>query len=207
MNSSQTHRFLFALTLILAFILVFSGCQTTDEDTEDADGDATSEDGDVEDGADGDGSEEDPIADGDSSGELNLDYAADCPDLATCVIAACSDSDLESQFSLDKCTLESCEEDYIACFGEFGESTCSQMMICINDCVAENTIEECSVTCTGSASAEAQLQYMDIGLCAEELCEEGALQDPLNNLPCFLTTCVDVGEVCCGELLTNCMPI
>ncbi len=143
-----------------------------------------------------------PPADDDDGGlqREDLDYADECPALATCVLDHCAQFSDPDSYALLQCTLVDCPDDYADCFGAYGDGLCVNVLKCLEECLPGDCLDECM----DAASYEALLAFAAAGVCVEENCPS-ALADPLSNIGCFLGACNDPIAVCCGGTIFGCM--
>jgi hypothetical protein len=126
---------------------------------------------------------------------------ANCATLDACVAANCAaEAATGSEIKKTNCSLKNCRADYEACYGAFGDKTCKDLLKCAQACQTP----ECQNGCMSSASYEANLEFLDMGICMEDNCPD-ALEDPMANIGCITGTCGAPLNKCCGGSLMNCM--
>jgi len=124
-----------------------------------------------------------------------------CAALDACVAANCAAEVASgSQIKKTACSLKSCQADYEACYGSFGGGACKDLLKCAQGC--QNP--ECQNGCMSSASYEANLQFLDMGICMEDNCPD-ALENPMANIGCITGVCGAPLNTCCGGSLMGCM--
>ncbi|MDP8222554.1 MAG: hypothetical protein P9L99_04285 [Candidatus Lernaella stagnicola] len=173
---------------------------------DDADDDASDDDtvtADDDDATDDDNDDATPGDDDDDDDGLTVDdlfYADDCPELAECVVESCQDFSDPDSYALLNCSLQSCPDEYDACFGPYGTGECVSVLKCLEACLPD----DCLMECMAPASYDELLEFAEVGICVEDNCPD-ALADPLGNIGCFLGVCLDPVATCCGGTIFGCM--
>lgn len=127
--------------------------------------------------------------------------SADCSTLQTCVGVNCAAEVASgSQIKLTSCTLENCHADYEACYGAFGSGACKDLLKCAQACQDPT----CQQGCMASASYDANVQFLAVGVCMEDNCPD-ALTNPMANIGCITGTCGTQLNACCGGSFMGCM--
>lgn len=196
-----------ALIAIILSVFIMANCEKGEDGKDGADGLVVG--GDDDDGDDDSTDDDDDLADDDDliddddSGPWEKDdlpYADECPDLADCVYDNCSQHSDIASYAFGKCSLVNCKDEYSGCHGAYGEDACVNILKCLEDCLPG----DCLAGCMSTASYDALLEFMDVGICVEQNCPD-AFEDPLGNIGCYINTCADPVAVCCGGSILGCM--
>ncbi|MFH1532836.1 MAG: hypothetical protein ABIK09_19100 [Pseudomonadota bacterium] len=104
----------------------------------------------------------------------------------------------------DACLLQSCAEEYAACYNRNGTATCAETWACAEACGPDD--QPCIDGCTDQATREATLVIIDLVLCLEAICppdlpapERVACEDAA-----LLDQCAAQADPCFGPCEPNC---
>ncbi len=123
-----------------------------------------------------------------------------CAQLESCVDTSCAtEAASGSDIKLAKCTLSSCRTEYEACLGPFGTGACKDILKCAQACQSSS----CQQDCLKQGSYDADLQFVDVGVCLEDNCP-AALQDPMGNISCIIGSCSTQLNACCAGNMMSC---
>ncbi len=139
----------------------------------------------------------------DCTDDTSFDASIDFLELSVCIVENCA-NELQSGkvVSLQQCILASCRTTYETCNGAFGTADCKTLLKCQQNC--GGGAGECSLDCMAASSYDANVQFVDLGVCMEENCPE-AISNPMGNLGCFTGPCSTYINACCGGSMLNCL--
>lgn len=121
-------------------------------------------------------------------------------DLNECMMNSCSQLlDDASGIVIQDCILANCQASYLVCV-PLGTGSCKDILKCTQNC----TTDQCSQDCMTSGSLDANLEFMELGMCMTDHCPE-AFEDPMANMGCFIGDCNDPLTSCCGGSLMSCL--